>query len=91
MSTDVLAEIRVRFRERALADADTLSAALKGGDNGQIEALAHGLAGAAGIFGFTDVSALAKAVDQRFADGETPSPAQIEALIAAIRRDMTYS
>ena len=89
MSGDTLDAIRQRFRERALADADALSEALRTGDRAQIEALAHGLAGAAGIFGFTEIGGLAKAVDQRFADGDTPSPAETEALIAVIRRDMT--
>lgn len=89
MSGDTLDAIRQRFRERALADAEALSEALRAGNRAQIEALAHGLAGAAGIFGFTEIGGKAKAVDQKFADGGTPSSAQIEALIAVIRRDMT--
>lgn len=88
MSADPLAELRLRFRERALHDADALDAALASSDADRIEALAHGLAGAAGLFGFTGVGVMAKTIDGRFADGEPPARAEIEALIAAIRRDM---
>jgi hypothetical protein len=31
---------------------------------------------------------MAKALDGRFAEGQPPSPTEIEALIAAIRREM---
>lgn len=88
MSADPLAELRIRFRERARGDADALEAALSDGDHNRIEDLAHGLAGAAGLFGFTDVGGLAKAIDGRFAEGQRPSTDEIEALISAIRRDM---
>ncbi|WP_420471484.1 Hpt domain-containing protein [Brevundimonas sp. FT23042] len=89
MTKDPLAPIRKRFRERALADADALAGALAAGDAVQIEALAHGLAGAAGIFGFTEISDRAKALDARFAEGRPLSPPEVEALIRLIRREMT--
>lgn len=88
MSDDPLAEIRKRFRHRALADAEALSDALKARDFEAIEMVSHGLAGAAGLFGFTGIGDAAKAMDQQFAEGRPPSPAEIEALIATIRRDM---
>ncbi|WP_420478896.1 Hpt domain-containing protein [Brevundimonas sp. FT23028] len=88
MSDDTLAAIRARFRLRALADADALAAALDAGDPGQIEALVHGLAGAAGIFGFTEISEQAKAADGAFAGGRAPTRAEIETLIALILREM---
>lgn len=92
MSPDPLAPLRPRFCERARGDADALEAALAETDHVRIEALAHGLAGAAGLFGFTDMGGLAKRIDGKFAEGETPGREEIEALIAAIRRDTaTYS
>lgn len=88
MSADSLAELRGRFCERARGDADALEIALAASDAERIEALAHGLAGAAGLFGFTEIGQMAKAIDGRFAEGETPAPAQIQALIGTIRREM---
>jgi HPt (histidine-containing phosphotransfer) domain-containing protein len=87
LSSDPLAPLKLRFRDRARADAEALEAALAGADQGRIEALVHGLAGAAGLFGFADIGALARRIDTRFAEGEIPSPAEVEGLIAAIRRD----
>ena len=88
MTHDPLAALRVRFRTRALSDADDLAAALQQSDDAQIEALAHGLAGAAGLFGFTAIGGQAKEIDRQFAEGERPSRTEVEALIASIRRDM---
>ncbi len=88
MSVDPLAAIRLRFKDRALADADALTMALAAGNTEQIEALTHGLAGAAGIFGFTGIGTLAKALDQQFSEHQAPSTGQIEALVAEIRREM---
>lgn len=88
MSADPLAELRPRFCERALRDANALEVALSASDPDQIEVLTHGLAGAAGLFGFTAIGVMAKSIDGRFADGEPPTSAQVEALIALIRRDL---
>ncbi|MDQ8028958.1 MAG: Hpt domain-containing protein [Brevundimonas sp.] len=88
MSADPLEAIRRRFRDRALADADALALALAADDMEQIEALTHGLAGAAGIFGFTGIGGLAKALDDQFSQQRPPDPTEIEALIAEIRREM---
>ena len=88
MSGDPLAALRLRFRARALADADALAIALGQSDDKQIEALSHGLAGAAGLFGFNEIGRQAKDIDGRFAAGDHPEKSDVEALIAAIRRDM---
>ena len=88
MSNDPLAALRLRFKARALADADALATALGQSDARQIEAVTHGLAGAAGLFGFNEIGRQAKAIDGRFAAGGHPANSDVEALIAAIRRDM---
>lgn len=88
MSKDPLAALRLRFKARALSDADGLTTALQQSNDEQIEGLAHGLAGAAGLFGFNAIGEQAKEIDRQFAEGERPARTQVEALIATIRRDM---
>lgn len=86
MSTDPLHALKVAFRARMRGDADALEAALAAGpDWKQIEALAHGLAGSAGIFGEAEVGAAARAIDETFGAGERPVLAEVAALIDLIR------
>ena len=86
---DPLAALRLRFAERARADADALEEALLSPPGGAVEPLVHGLAGAAGIFGYAEISEAARAIDSAFGRGDAPSEASVRALIALIRR--TYS
>ncbi|MBD7941585.1 Hpt domain-containing protein [Brevundimonas guildfordensis] len=86
MSGDPLEPLRLRFRERAGADSLALADALARADAPEIERLAHGLAGAAGLFGFVEVGDLAMQIDQGFAAGKTPPDDQVRALIVALRR-----
>lgn len=64
-------------RLRVLVEGDPASSALQD--------LAHSLAGAAGTFGFAQVSEMAGRIDDRFALGETPSRQEIVALIEALQ------
>ena len=86
MTVDTLAELRDRFRKKAKEEASAIRLAWARGAEGfqDVEHLAHGLAGAAGIFGFVDVGAAALVVDGRFAAGEVPREDEIDALVAAI-------
>lgn len=86
MTVDPLAELRDRFRKKAKEEALAIRLAWARGAEGlqEVEHLAHGLAGAAGIFGFVDVGAAALVVDGRFAAGEVPREDEIDALVAAI-------
>lgn len=86
---DPLADLRVRFLKRSLEDADTLVDALRNADMARVEAVAHGLAGSAGVFRFQEIGQAALAIDGLFASGGEPSTDQVKALIDAIRS--TYS
>lgn len=79
--TDPLAPLRARFRARA-ADELILLRALATGDlaSPALQALAHGLAGAAGTFGYPRLSAAALAVDDCFVAGCTPDAALLATL-----------
>ena len=81
-----LATLQERFRDRADRDRALFERHLAEGDHGapEVEAAAHKLAGAAAIFGFTDVGEAARAVDRTFAAGGTPDRGMLEALVARL-------
>lgn len=56
-------KMRERFRERAASDRAAVAAALDVGDHPRLLHLAHGLAGVAGIFGYSDISSHASALE----------------------------
>jgi len=85
LTNPALAQLAARFIDGARADAVAMEQALAEGDMARIERLAHGVAGAAGIFGLTEIGAAALAIDDRFAAGERPDRAQVETLVALIR------
>lgn len=87
--SDPLAALKVAFLERAAREAEALEQALAVRDMAAVETLAHGLAGAAGMFGFAAISRDAFAVDGVFAAGALPDDNQVRTLIATIRS--TYS
>lgn len=74
-----MAALRARFIARAAADRAALAEAGQAGDDAEIRRIAHGLAGAAGTFGFPEVSAAALRVEE--ADDIRP---MLEALFAAL-------
>lgn len=88
MTADPLARLRGQFRKKAHEDAAAMRLALGQGALGlqQIEHLAHSLAGAAGVFGYVEISTAALAVDSRFAGGQAPDEDEVAALLAAIDR-----
>lgn len=59
-----LEALRTRFLVRARADQAALLVARKAGDTAEIRRLCHGLAGAAGTFGFPKISAAALRVEE---------------------------
>ena len=62
-------QLRVRFRERLVAERDVLAEALGAGDREQVRAVCHRMAGAAGMFGSPDLSALASELEALIEDG----------------------
>ena len=81
--TDVLAALRARFRERCAGDVTRLQDLLARDELGAeaLRNLVHSLSGAAGTFGFPEISLAAGAVDDAFAAGGTPTRDQVDQLI----------
>lgn len=79
--SDPLAPLRERFRERVAGDLARLRH-LRAGDlaGGELKALVHNLAGAAGTFGHPALSEAAMAIDDRYAVGTLPDAAQLALL-----------
>lgn len=84
MSDDPLAVLRAEFRVRLAEDRAALAQALAGRDLDRVERVAHGLAGAAGLFGFSDIGAAALAVDDGFASGRGLDAQAVDRLIVAL-------
>lgn len=82
MSEDRLAPLRARFVERAAGDLEILRAEAPDAETRLY--VVHRLAGAAGLFGFGDISKLASIVDDQLQDGGEPEAADLAALIAAL-------
>jgi HPt (histidine-containing phosphotransfer) domain-containing protein len=91
LSDDPLEPLRARFRERAQADRLVLADALARGDAAAIERLAHGLAGAAGMFGYAEVGGLALQIVDGFARGGAFSVERVQALVEALEGLGDYS
>lgn len=79
---DPLEPLKRRFRARARSDAEALEIAIVKADSVEVERLVHGLAGAAGIFGFKALGTMASALDADIAQGQTPDLARLNALVA---------
>ena len=78
---DALEALRRRFIARAAEDLATLNdhAASGAAAREKIRFLIHRLAGAAGVFGYGELSDAAARLDAAFADGPEPGPAEIAA------------
>jgi len=85
--TDVLAALRARFRERCADDVKRLQDLMARDDLGAaaLHGLAHRLSGAAGTFGFAEISLAAGAVDDAFAAGGTPTRNEVDQLIRTMQ------
>lgn len=83
MPSDPLEALRHRFRTRCLDDLHALRGVLAGPARAQDNAFAtamHRLSGAAGSFGYHDLSRLAAVVDDELAQARTPTLASLERL-----------
>lgn len=82
--TDPMAALRSAFVARCRTDLAELRRLGDRGDTAEVGALVHRLAGAAGSFGFPEVSASALVVDQQIRDGGAASQADMERLLGLL-------
>ena len=80
--SDPLAALRARFLQRAREDAEVLRSPTS--ERQLVAVVAHRLSGAAGMFGFPEVSRLAALVDDQIHAGQPIDAAALQALIAAL-------
>ncbi len=80
---DRLQPLRARFLERSAGDLYALKSER---DPTALRFIVHRLAGAAGTFGFPDLSRLAGEIDDRLVLGEVIGDADLEPLIAELER-----
>ncbi|CAN5351103.1 hypothetical protein BH10PSE2_BH10PSE2_28510 [soil metagenome] len=85
--TDPIEPLRARFRARTATDREVLLS-LADGDRGAVALrhIVHGLAGAAGIFGYAALSRAALEIDDLYADGHTPERIALLQLAEAMQR-----
>ena len=74
------------FRTRLEADRQTIAQLSDTGDFNDLKRIVHGLAGAAGTFGFADVGDVAIELDDAFVAGKTVAPTDIARLLAALEQ-----
>lgn len=79
---DRMAALRQRFAASLADHAGRIGELLEAGDVEGVRALAHGLAGRAGIFGYAELGELARTVDE--ADPEA-LPERARVLLGALR------
>lgn len=73
MFDEKFAALKTRFRAFCGQEAVRLRAHLAGTPDPELQALVHGLAGAAGTFGYPEVGDPAIAIDTLFVEGKTPT------------------
>lgn len=78
--------LRRRFVERCHEDRSKLTHAASVGDTDALKLMSHKLAGAAGTFGYADLSAAAAAVEDEIDEGRTPDRACLQRLDDALTR-----
>lgn len=78
--------LRARFVARCAEDLPVLEQALEGMADGEtLRHTVHRLSGAAGTFGYKELSRLAGAIDDRMVEGAPPSSAELTELVEAVR------
>ncbi|MBX9460474.1 MAG: Hpt domain-containing protein [Brevundimonas sp.] len=80
--TDFLEALRAQFIDRCRADLARLEALPE--DDDEVTSIVHRLAGAAGSFGFLQVSRIAAEIDLRTRNGIRPSGRELDDLKASL-------
>lgn len=81
--TDPLHALRAQFIDRCRADLVKLETLPEGGE--EMTLIVHRLVGAAGSFGFPEVSRVAAEIDLRTRNGIPPSGTELDELKASLR------
>ena len=95
MSDEILIDLRRRFRLRCLDDLAVLCAARQsstGLASSEFGIMVHRLSGAAGSFGYDELSRLARAIDDLLMQDEVPGVADLDRLqtaLEAVRDDQS--
>jgi HPt (histidine-containing phosphotransfer) domain-containing protein len=74
------------FRVRLEDDRQAVAQLSDSGDLDKLKQIVHGLAGAAGTFGYGEVGDIAIELDDTFVKGETVDPRDIARLLAALEQ-----
>ena len=75
-----------KFRERLEADRAAIAQLSESGDLKQLGRVVHGLAGAAGTFGYAELGDIALDLDERSRAGEQVTALDIARLVAALEQ-----
>jgi hypothetical protein len=78
--------LKTRFRAFCGQEGARLRAHLAGTPDPGLAAMVHGLAGAAGTFGYPEVGDAAIALDDIFVEGRTPAPEALADLADRLER-----
>lgn len=87
-TVDPVAAVRSQFLARCREDVAALQAAMAdpaGKGRKTLLITIHQLSGAAGVFGFRAISEMAGELDDALQAGETPEPADVQALVDAVK------
>jgi HPt (histidine-containing phosphotransfer) domain-containing protein len=79
------------FRDRLEADRQALAELSDSGDMDAFKRLVHGLAGAAGTFGYGEVGDIAIEIDEVLAAGRRADPSAMARLLAALEQALGKS
>jgi HPt (histidine-containing phosphotransfer) domain-containing protein len=74
------------FRERLEADRRAIAELSDSSDLDRLRRIVHGLAGAAGTFGYAEIGDIAIELDDSFITGEDIAPAGLARLLAALEQ-----
>lgn len=83
--SDPMEAFRARFRDRCRGELPIL----RDPAHPDFRTTVHKLNGAAGTFGYAEISALADRVDEALANGRTADPADVQALVSAVEALVT--
>lgn len=74
------------FRDRLEADRAAIAGLSEKGDLQALQRIVHGLAGAAGTFGFSEIGKVAIDLDDRLVEGRPVAAVDIERLLASLEQ-----